>query len=291
MTWGVERIQRLGLMLVLAFSTAGCADLDFVKMFSTAGKQAQGRFPFLVADLEASCVRRVDYKQLANSNTDQSSFAEDEQKECNKYAQYQPALLDAGNTFFAYMDALGALASNKRSNIPLGLTEVVNHSSKFNVEQKKAFKGLSQFVLDELTQNYRQSKLAKVIKAHNGDVQIGVTKLKSILVSDYKALLRNEEQEMRNYYLTKIKEDADCNSLAVVLVELQWRNDRITLAKRQAGADAFGKMLTNIAMTHGQLAADASKLDSQAVLKSALQGAAQIAQLAGEFAAGYPSGR
>ena len=284
-------VRFFTLLFILALATVGCVNLDAIVKFSAAGKQAQERFPMLVADLQASCARRVDYNQLENRNTDQQSFSEGEQEECGKYAKYQPVLLAAGNTFFAYLNALGALAANRHSNLPSGLAEVVDNSSKFNLEQKKAFKGLYQFVSDALTQGYRQSRLAKAIKARNNDVQIAVAALNSILVSDYEVLLRDERQEMRSYYLTNIKECADRNPLAVILVEHQWREDRETLARRQAGAEAFGKMLRKIALIHDQLASNATEIDSQAVLKSALQGAAQIAQLAGEFAAGYPSGR
>lgn len=278
-------------MLTLALIASGCANLGAIAKLSGAGKQAQERFPVLVADLQGSCIRRVDYKELENGDSDQQSFAGAEQEECGQYARFQPALLAAGNTFFAYLDALGVLASNAPPGyrtVLAGLPGKVGNSAAFNPAQTKAFTSLAEFVFDMLSQGYRQSTLAEVIQSHNDDLQAAVVALNSVVVSDYENLLTLEEQEMRSYYLTAIMKSKGQSRLTLILVERQWSEDREALAGRRAGADAFGKMLTEIAKTHGQLAANAGNLDSRAILQSTLEGAAQAAQMAGQFVAAYP---
>jgi len=285
--------RRIAVAALFAFAVEllGCANLDAVAKFAASAQQAQAGYPALVADLPASCVRRVDFKMLAGGQTDQSSFGAIEQKECGEYAQFAPGLTAAGNTLFDYLSALGALAAGKppgyRATLS-GLPGKLGASNAFGPAQTQAFVALAQFVLDSATRTYRQAALGRAIEARNNDVQAVTAALNSVVVSDYENLLTLEEQEMRNYYLSAIKSGEARQPLTVPLIELRWSHARAAIARNRKGAAAFGAMLSEIAKTHGELAANAANLDSRTMLESVLQSAGEAASMAGEFAAAFP---
>jgi hypothetical protein len=280
--YGIVLWCKLVAVTILISLLNGCTNLDAVHRFADSYNDTKANFPSIVSDLYRSCSDYLEYSSVSRGKYDLVEIRTAESQRCGKYNELEPRLLAANKILVDYLNALAAMANNNPPPYDAaldGLPAKLAASSSFSSDQTQAFTSLAKFVLDAGTQAYRRAKVADAIGSNNTNVKTVTAALNMIVVKDYVRLLKNEEIGLRDMYGTALLTDGSDQPLTAILVETQWRIARERIEKRQAAAQAYGQVLTEIAKGHQQLYEKRNDLTSKDAVADALRQAAEIADL------------
>lgn len=270
--WGKQALRTQTIAVVIltfALTLSGCIDLASVSKFAAISKEAGLTFPDLVEDMQASCLRRAYYAP------------ESKQKEaldgCEQYKSLRDPLIKAHKLLIAYLTAMGTLASDEVVAYDKsfdGLKNTIQTTGKFDKAQVDAIGNIVKAISDAAVNVYRRNQLKKVIETNNSDIQTLTNALKDIVGQDYKRLLSLEEEGLETYYKTNLLNFKPQEPLTALVVNKMRVSDKEALQRRIDAADAYVKVLDNIAKGHQELYDNRNKLDSKKVLQD-LAGYAQ----------------
>ena len=235
------------LLLALTLFLAGCVDLSEVGKFAALSETANASFPGLVADIQESCDRRANY---ASEGRRQEVLLH-----CRNLSASRDGLLQAQQVLLNYMEALKNLSSDKTVTYGVKLDALPDALSKSGLDdsQVKAATGLAKILIDAAIVGYRRKEVGKLVGETNGDIQTLTTSLKKVISVGYSTELNLEEEAIKDFYQTNLKEHETQEPLTALLVKRLWAADLNGLQKRENAALAYGKVMESIARGHQKL--------------------------------------
>lgn len=312
---------KSGLVFVLlaVCFTAACIDLSVIRQFTETAAAVNQRFPALVRDLSASCMRQRAFqikrdKVLAPEELMSALMApvsgsgDGLEPRCGLFKQQEERLLQANEVLVGYLQTLGELAEDDVTSYGdslRGLDDSFTGVNIFNESEVNAVKELARIVLRSATEGYRRKTLRTIITNHDAQIATLTTKMSDIIQRKYVAQLRNEQDELDNYYITSVKEyelaaragsahlasgtnpNPPLNLLPITEAYRTWETERDHLQRKMSAAAAFGKALERIKGGHHALAQGRGSLDDRAVLQLALREARNIFLLIDEFRSAF----
>lgn len=312
----VNRRLSLILILVLAVVNSGCVDLSAIRKFAEISTEAGQQFPQLAKDLNGSCMRRYYYQKIREeqfrpermpdiTNPDPTSPAMSEARErCGKFTEQEKRLIEANAVMVNYLQAMAALAADDLTSFDQSLNGLGNSftaANVFNEAEVKAVKNLAGLLLTAFTDGYRRKKLKTTIENHNEDVKTLAAALQRIAAQNYILELKNEQGQLRSYYIDSIrdyadymkrvaakdgsenKEDSVQNPLPVIQVKRQWDEEELDLRNKITAAESYGKIMQNISEGHQKLFDNRNKLNSKETVQIALKYGKAIQPLVQDF--------
>ena len=232
---------------LVALLLGGCVDSSEVRKFADISKSASTCLPALVTDIEASCKRRTTYAPAEEPQTSMVS--------CQKLTNSQPGILKAQQVLLDYMDALKSLAGDQSVTYGKKLDALPGElsDSGLNKDQVKAVTGLAKIVANAALKGYRQKQLQDLIGSANEDVQLITKALGEIITADYKRELSLEQEGADTYFKTALKEHENGEPLGAIAVRRDWQSDQAAILVKENAADAYGKIMADIASGHQKL--------------------------------------
>jgi len=226
---------------------AGCVDLSEVGKFAALSETANASFPRLVADIQDSCDRRADY---APEDGRQEVFLH-----CKNLSTSKEGLLQSQQVLLNYMEALKNLSSDKTVTYGEKLDALPNALSKSGLDdsQVKATTGLAKILIDAAVSGYRRKEVGKLVGQTNGDIQILTVALRKVIGEGYATELNLEEEAIKEFYRTNLKEHEKQEPLTALLVKRNWAEDLDGVQKRKNAAVAYGKVMESIGQGHQKL--------------------------------------
>jgi hypothetical protein len=317
-TPSMKRSITLFLILSLALASSACIDLSAISKFAASATEIGKRFPNLANDLGASCRRQYTYQSVEQNQFQPDRLAaithpEDGTPEmkyleerCQVYTEQQKRLIEANAVLVDYLKTMGALAADDLTAYDKsieGLGSSFTKANIFNEGEVKAVQKLVGFLLKAATEGYRRKKLKSALEDQNGNIQTLTRALRNVVVQNYVLQLRNERGQLRSYYSTSILRyrdymrqlaahtakdgstpgDAVQDPLPIIQVKRLWDDEDTEIAKKIAAAEAYGKALDTIAEGHQKLYDERNKLDSKALMRTALTYAQTIQSLVEDF--------
>ncbi len=298
------------LLLTILFSTS-CTDLRPVQQFADVAADAARRFPTLARDLSGSCRRQIYYQHIrdnrfspekmqimvdpAAGNREAAALFEP----CKNFIEQEPRLIQANAVLLNYLQTMAALASNDTTALDRSLSNVgnsFNEAGLFTSGEVKAVKGLAAFILKLAQSGSRQSKIKDAVQENNEHIKVLTDVLSRIVTQQYQLQLNNERDELRNFYVTGMKEyasfqkslprtspDAVNDPLPIMTIKRQWDLEDGELQKRLKAATAYSDMMKEIQAAHQDLFEGRNKLSSREVLHKTLGYGLTINNLAEDF--------
>jgi hypothetical protein len=188
---------------------------------------------------------------------------------CERLAVSEPGILKAQRVLGDYMSTLKSLAGDQGVTYGESLDKLPDElaSSGLDKNQVSATVGLAKTLTDAALAGYRKRELTNLIVAANNDVQVLTTALSTIIVTDYKRELSQEREGAEEYYRSVLKAHEEREPLAAIAVRkgLQSLDEAITI-KEQA-ADAYGKIMKDIANGHQKLFDTRNKWTTKSLVK------------------------
>jgi hypothetical protein len=248
------------IIVCLAALFGGCVDSSEVGKFADISKSASSSLPALVTDIEATCKRRAGY---VPADQQRATLAG-----CQKLRSSQTGILKAQQVLLDYMGALKNLAGDQSVTYGKKLDELPGDlsDSSLNKDQVKAVSGLAKVVADAALKGYRQKQLQNLIEAANGDVQLVTKALREIISADYKRELSLEQEGAEIYFKTALKEHENEEPLAAIAVRRTWQSEQSTILAKENAADAYGKIMADIASGHQKLFDTRNKWTTKSLL-------------------------
>lgn len=235
----------LGLLLV-PFCTS-CADLSAVAKFADSAKSAANGFTDIANDFAGSASRR-------------SLYVNDEEKpvvlkQAADYKAEAAEMLAAQKVLTDYIAALAAISTDSTTSRDSSISATQEGLEKIGMSSKQASAGvgLASKVADALTAGYRSNKAGRVIHDCNPLLQDYLTGLEQIVGTDYPLVLNSEKISAEGYYRELLHKYGEKEPLAAVTIRLQMQQDLEGIAKKQAAAQAYKKILTDIGEGHQKL--------------------------------------
>jgi hypothetical protein len=287
------------LALVVLFS---CVDTSSIARFAALSKVASDKFPEIAADYRASCMRTARYQAMDTAQYQVDKIEAAAVQTCNKSLglnALEKDLIAANRTLMSYLDALGRLASNRKTVFDNNINSFAANmkaTGEFDDAKIDAVKGLATFLSDAAAAGWRKKELARAIEAANPAVQTVAAALKTIVGEDYLGLLDNEEAAMRIYYggtisaaqayydtliarqyrLNPDRQPKELPEETVIMGYLhdKWQSDKTAVETKRAAARAYVTILEKIARGHQKLYDNRNKLDAKEI-KDMILGYAQ----------------
>src|SRR5205085_8352556 len=304
----------LALILILALLGNACIDLSAISKFADSATEAGQRFPKLAADLIASCVRQhvlqdlrdakfapVELDRIAHPAADSAEMQQATAR-CQNYADQQQRLTEANAVLIAYLKTMADLASDKLTDHDKSLDALgtsFTGANIFNEPEVNAVKGLAKLLSKATSDFYRRNKLKSAIEQENDDVQKLTAALKRIVIQNYVTQLDTERDQLRSFYRSSIQEHqkyADAlvkpaggesgvpqDPLPVIQVKQLWDRDVNDIDEKIAAANAYAKLLDNVATAHQKLYESRNKLSSKEAIQIASQYSKSIQSLVADF--------
>ncbi len=212
--------------------------------------------------------------------------------ECRPFKADQENLIKANKVLVGYLQTMGSLAADDLTSYDKSLDGLNKSfvSSKF-IKQPAAdaVTKLAGVVIHIVTEGYRRHQLAKIIGENNDDVRALAFGLQGA-IDIYLKQLRNERDALRVYYEDSISNYAKFavfqvrprivngeqlpvvarNPLPILAVKQQWDAEEATIQAKIDAANAYKELLNNVADGHQTLYLNRNRLNSEDVVKSAL---------------------
>jgi hypothetical protein len=252
---------RVVLFLALSLLLAACIDLSEVGKFAAISEIANAAFPGLVADIQDSCERRANY-------------APDDRRQevllhCKNLSTSKNGLLQAQQVLLNYMEALKNLSSDKTITYGQKLDALPDALSKSGLDdnQVKATTSLAKILIDAAIGGYRRKEVGKLVGETNGDIQTVTAALKKVIGVGYTKELELEEEAIKAFYETNLKEHEKQEPLTALLVKKSWAEDLDGVQKRKSAALAYGKVMDSIAKGHQKLYDSRNRWSTEELVK------------------------
>jgi hypothetical protein len=203
----------IGLFLAI-FLAEGCAqNLPAVREYSRATLAASCSFDTTAYDLPKSCIRRVDTEEafkderivIVDDSVEFSKKYRDKLSSCDELKENLNGVTGANGVLKGYAQAIGQLASDEVVIFTSEIDALEASLRGINIVGDKPFEGpnatavlkLAKFLSNVAVNGYGQKRLKETIETANSDLKNLIDGL--IAVSgDYQAVLRGEEQQVRN---------------------------------------------------------------------------------------------
>lgn len=238
---------RVVLLLFLTLLLAACIDLSEIGKFAALSETANASFPSLVADIQDSCERRANYAP--------DDRRQDVLLHCKNLSTSKDGLLQAQQVLLNYMEAVKNLSSDKTVTYGEKLDALPDALSKSGLDesQVKATTGLAKMLVDAAIGGYRRKEVGKLVGETNGDIQTLTVALRRVISDGYTTELNLEEEAIKEFYGTNLKEHEKQEPLTALLVKKRWADDLDGVQKRKSAALAYGKVMDSIAQGHQKL--------------------------------------
>jgi hypothetical protein len=235
-------------------------DLAEVGKFADISKSASSSLPAVVADIHATCERRAAFAPTGK----QSGTLEG----CKKLAISEPGILKAQEVLLDYMAALKSLAGDQGVTYGKKLDGLSDDLSKSGLDSKQvsAVASLAKKLTDAALNGYRRKELAGLIGSTNDDVQVLTHALKTIVDTDYKRELSLEREGAQEYYQSALKKYETNEPLAAIAVRRELQEADATVNGKEQAADAYGKIMDDIATGHQKLYESRGKWTTQSLI-------------------------
>ncbi len=298
------------LVITILLATS-CTDLRPVQNFGDIASDAARRFPVLARDLSASCRRQIYFQHIRENrfspekmqvmidpsaaNREAAAMFEP----CKNFIEQEPRLIQANGVLLNYLQTMAALASDDTTALDRSLSNVANSFNEtglFEAAQVRAVKGIAGFIVKAAEGGYRKSKIKEAVEENNEHVKVLTEALSRIVTQQYQLQLNNERDELRNFYVTGMREfvsyqkslprttpDAVNDPLPIMTIKRQWDVEDGELQKRLRAAAAYSEMMKEIQAAHQDLFDGRNKLTSREVLHKALAYGLTINNLAEDF--------
>ena len=249
------------LLCVFTALLGGCVELGEVREFAGVSKSASSLLPALVADIHATCERRAAYAPIGK----QAETLET----CKKLAASEPGILKTQEVLLDYMAALKSLAGHQQVSYGKKLESLPDDLSEsgLDIKQVSAVTGLAKKLADAALNGYRRKELSNLIGSANDDLQVVTGALGTIIVTDYKRELSQEREGAQEYFRSALKTYELSEPLAAIAVRRDLQSDEATIATKEQAADAYGKIMKDIAVGHQKLYDSRNKWTTESLLK------------------------
>jgi hypothetical protein len=261
MSFSLRRCRVLATIGLLV-TVCGCVNLDDVAGFSKLAEHMRSTLPPVTADIPATCERQ---NTLIDDipDTEKADIRKDDCAALTALAAHitadQAVLID-------YLEALAKLASNKplsySKTIDTNVLSIARYTglSTQAATASTAAQNITKALADFATHAYRARQVNKLILSTDPAIQQLTAALKHVITVEYTQILDNEALGIDTFYQGPIFARKDkAERLTLILVQRQYETDKLALAKRQAAAKAYGKIMDDLASTHAKLAAAAAK--------------------------------
>ena len=271
--------KKLTLLIFIAllFSLSNCVDTGAIKKFAALATQAGDKFPEIVSDVTASCLRSARYESM----TDRKNLEFNPEKlnkqagaKCEEFTRLEPLLLGTHKVLLTYINTMGKLAADDIVTFDSSLdnfSKSVIATGKFDEPKVNALQGIAKFLANTAAQGWRKKRLKEAIETANPDIQILTGALKEIVGLDYKRVLRSEKSNMDLFYEPKFDKADNKDPLSLIMVQKQWTNELEALKRKEEAATAYVQILDSIAKAHQELFDQRNNLNSSDVKKTILQ--------------------
>lgn len=306
-----SRAALIGLV-ILTLLANGCVELKAVRKFAETAAVVGQKFPALSADVYGSCTRRYRYRfyrvvqfnpaqmteidnlsqteNLDSLQTNLPAEAVQEEGRCRRFKEVAPAAITLNQALVAYMKTMGDLAADDLTSYDKSLDALgksIIGSNVFNEAEVNAGTSLAKFISTAVAGAYRHKKLKTAIETRNEDVKVLTNALKRYVGQNYVLALKDEQRQLSNYYKANIQEHQDrvgnADSLVVTSAKMTWDTEQRSLQDRIDAAEAYVKILNNVAEGHQKLYDSRNNLNSKEARQTALQYARAIENLIEEF--------
>jgi hypothetical protein len=139
--------------------------------------------------------------------------------------------------------------------------------SGLDTKQVSAVTGLAKKLADAALNGYRRKELSNLIGSANDDLQVVTAALGTIIVTDYKRELSQEREGAQEYFRSALKTHELSEPLAAIAVRRDLQSDEATIANKEQAADAYGKIMKDIATGHQKLYDSRNKWTTESLLK------------------------
>ncbi|MFL6334103.1 MAG: hypothetical protein ACJ754_12390 [Pyrinomonadaceae bacterium] len=299
----MRRGVALFLILATALSSSACADLSAIRKFTESAAEVGKRFPALAKDFNASCRRRITYREVGQSLLDpirlaavahpQKGSPEEQQlaEACKEFGpEDEKRLIEANGILFSYLKVMGELAADDLISFDKdfdALGDSFTGGNIFNAPEVNAVKGLAKFLSKAFAEGYRRKQLKATLEEQNANVQTAAAQLSKIVARDYVEQLELERDQMRSSYKLSIAQYKEYmgrvaahtaasggaefqDPLPIIMVKGQWDNEENAIDQKIAAAQAYAKALDGVAKGHQKLYDSRNDLNSKAVLRTVL---------------------
>ncbi len=264
----LKKVRRaLPISVILFLSSCGIQDIAAVQGFANLARQANEKYPALVADFYGSCVRTAEF------DTDTIPNRQEIADRCDRFRQLQPGLLAVNQVLESYISALASLASDKTivfDNEFQNLSGAIGSLPGAQPQQINAATSLMNFLLSASVDRYRREELSDVIANSNSDLQITLNTQKDIFNSDYKRLLLIESDTIDDFYrekLLQLQNDPE----KLLYVRQQWQEEKLLVNQKLSAVNDYLQILEQLGQAHQELYDNRNRLDSAALSQLMLQ--------------------
>lgn len=288
MTNGFKSIRWIiGLFLVVLLAEGCAQNLPAIREFSQATVVASSSFDTIADDIPKSCIRRVDAEEgfkgarivVVDDSVEFSKEYKDKLSTCDALKESLNGIMAANGVLKGYAQAIGQLASDGAVTFTSEMGTLEASLRRINIGGDRPFEGpkakavseLARFLSNAAVRGYRQKELKETIETANPYLENLIDGL--IAVSgDYQAVLRGEEQQVRNVQVNLVIEsEKPENKGRIQEREMDERlfatrrEMEIIESKRRAVED-YKTVLKKISETHGELYKNKDQLNSQALI-------------------------
>lgn len=267
--------QALPFSLMLLLSSCGIQDIASVQAFASSARQANEKYPALVADFYNSCVRTAEF------DTDTIPSRQEIADRCDRFRQLQPGLLVINQVLESYILALASLANDQTIVFD---TEFQNLNGALaslpgsQPQQIDAVTSLINFLTTATVDHYRREALGDVIERSNGDLQVLLDTQKSIFSADYQRLLLIESDTIDDFYREKLLQLQD-NPEELLYARRQWQEEKALVNQKLSAVNDYLQILEQLGKAHQKLYENRDQLDSAALSQLMVQYAYQLKPL------------
>lgn len=285
------KAQRCCLAGALAIALlAGCKssalDLQSVRALQKTADDARVSYAALAEDYYDSCVRRVEYENIASSITGRLASGaktppapEPPSRACRAQHEAAAHWRRANDVLLDYFDALGALAGGQEASDTYALKHlaaILTENAALDSRQADALKTLATTTISGIYEAKRKHALGAYITAADQALGQAADALKAAAKDHYeKIALRQEGGELEAFFNDNfIATRSGIDALEALRYASTWSDKRKELDERYAAADAYVDSLTTLRRAHADLLAAIDKNDritTSAIAKSLIE--------------------
>jgi len=252
------RVRSTVVAAVLAIAAVRCVDLSLVTQFAEASRGVAVALPRIAQQASAACLRANGFINDANHV---------DSLPCGAYATLNPAIDEVNSALFAYIAALGKLASADISktgsgfdNLSADLTKGDPKISAATVGKASAAGGLAKAVTNIWANGYRQKEVATIIAHNDSAVQAVTSFLTEYAAGKYRQSIEDQLRYERSY-CGIMKSDRE--PLASDLLARTCAADSVQTEVQLEAIDAYRRAIDTIAVTHAKLNSRHGKFDAK----------------------------
>lgn len=272
------KLMTLAILLAGILYTTGCDTTASVSDFSKSSEAALDSGNAILADLSATCGRR-----LAN-NQSFGGFATSDTlpPECQAIAKQANGIAAASAVVSEYFDALDSLASFNTATTATNAGKLASDASELaglSADRASALSGLASFIAQITTSKYQAKHLSNDIVTVDPHLQKVLLCLEDAVNGPglYADLLTDEDKSLANRSKEFLLQHPDSQS--ILMLDQRWKNEHGSLLARKQAAQAYVAALQQIGKGHAALAQQAKTATPKEVLAIAEPYVIQITSL------------